>query len=229
MRITAYTCDSSLVTVTPLTECADLDDISITGLVNPSGQTDMAGVAENIVVSLKNESDNKAFTVTVTALIENENGVALNSRVGTVNIEPSSTIPFTFMEGYNVPNDSVYYIRAYLTNTDNYPQNDTLFVKRYTTNVAIASLEGKNEFTLGQNIPNPANNTTRIDYSLPEAGKLIFHVYSISGQLLSSSTIEAEHGKHSLELNTTTLSAGIYFYSMEYKGQRLVKRMSIKK
>jgi hypothetical protein len=229
LRLTAdMSCNPSLVhTITTLTECADLNDISITGLVNPSGQTDMAGTTENIVVSIKNESDNKSFTATITALIENENGVALNSRVGTVNIGPSSIIPFTFMEGYNVPSDSVYYIRIYLNKTDNYPKNDTLFMKRYTTNVGIESLNRRNGFTLSQNIPNPANNTTRIDYNVPDAGNVIFHVYSISGQLLYSQTVEVESGDHRIELNTTTFAAGIYFYSMEYKGQRLVKRMSV--
>ncbi|MDR1183115.1 MAG: T9SS type A sorting domain-containing protein, partial [Bacteroidales bacterium] len=76
-------------------------------------------------------------------------------------------------------------------------------------------------------IPNPANSSTRINYSIPEAGEVIFHVHSVSGQLLYSQTIETVSGKQSIELNTSTFAAGIYFYSIEYKGQRLVKRMMI--
>ncbi|MDR1458746.1 MAG: T9SS type A sorting domain-containing protein, partial [Bacteroidales bacterium] len=74
-----------------------------------------------------------------------------------------------------------------------------------------------------------ATNSTRIDYSIPESGEVIFHVQSVTGQLLYSQTIEAAGGKRTLELNTSTFAAGIYFYSIEYKGQRLVKRMSIQK
>jgi hypothetical protein len=101
-------------------------------------------------------------------------------------------------------------------------------IKRETTTVGITSTEEMGGFTLGQNIPNPSNNATLINYSVPEAGEVVFHVHSISGQLLYSKTIEASRGNQSIELNTSTLAAGIYFYSMEYKGQRLVKRMSVK-
>ncbi|MDR2410404.1 MAG: T9SS type A sorting domain-containing protein, partial [Bacteroidales bacterium] len=78
-----------------------------------------------------------------------------------------------------------------------------------------------------QNIPNPANNSTRIDYSVPDAGEVVFHVHSITGQLLYSKTIETERGTNSIELNTSTFAAGVYFYSMEYKGQRLVRQLII--
>jgi hypothetical protein len=88
----------------------------------------------------------------------------------------------------------------------------------------MASIKG---FTLGQNIPNPANNSTRIDYSVPEAGQILFHVHSIAGQLLYSKTIEAKRGTNSIELNTSTFAAGVYFYSMEYKGQRRVRQLII--
>jgi hypothetical protein len=101
-------------------------------------------------------------------------------------------------------------------------------IRRETNNVGIETL-GSNIFTLAQNIPNPAKNSTHIDYSIPESGEVVFHVHSISGQLLYSKTIEAASGINSLEFNTTTLAAGIYFYSIEYKGQRLIKRMSIQK
>jgi hypothetical protein len=97
------------------------------------------------------------------------------------------------------------------------------------SNIGIDNLREANiAFSLSQNIPYPANSTTRIDYTIPEAGEVIFHVHSINGQLLYSKTIEAPRGNQSIELNTTTLSAGVYFYSMEYKGQRIVKRMSVK-
>jgi hypothetical protein len=169
----------------------------------------------------------------IIASIEDVQGQTLISRIGTIpTVDPSSTLPFTFTEPYIVPNDSVYYIKVYLSNQDIYPEDDTLTIKRYTvdtTTIGISSIGENNVFTLGQNIPNPATNSTRIDYSIPEAGEVIFHVHSISGQLLYSKTIEAVSGKHSLELNTSTLAAGIYFYSIEYKGQRLVKRMSVRK
>jgi hypothetical protein len=230
--VTAFMkCDSAKVNArNAANECADIHDVLIESLLNPSGQEDIAGSTENIVVLIKNRSDNKRFlNVPIVALVEDENGEVVSSRAVTIPIiEAADTnLQFTFTESYTVPNGT-YFIRVYLNSIDNYPENDTLYVSR-TTTVRISPIGETNLFTLGQNIPNPANSSTRINYSLPEAGAVVFHVHSISGQLLYSKTIEASRGTQSIELNTSTLAAGIYFYSIEYKGQRLVKRMSVQK
>jgi hypothetical protein len=230
--VTAYmSCDSIWVNNTHATdECADIHNLSIVGIDNPpSNQKDVAGSTTNIAVSIKNESDNRIFSnVSITALIEDENGVMLSSCLGNIpEIDPSSTGSFTIAEAYTVPDRAVYFIKVYLTSLDNYLEDDTLIIERETS-VGIEKL-GMDGFTLGQNIPNPANSTTRIDYSVPESGEVIFHVRSVSGQLLYSKTIESASGKNNLEVNTTTLAAGIYIYSIEYKGQRLIKRMSVQK
>jgi hypothetical protein len=233
LRLTAYLlCDSSAVnSISATIECADIHDVSIVRLDNPNTQTDMSGSVENVAVLIENKSDLRRYNdVNIIALIEDKNGQRISSRLDNISvIEPLSTQSFTFTESYTVPDDSVYYIRVYLTSVDNYPENDTLFVQRTTKNVGVSSAGENNVFTLGQNIPNPAKNTTRIDYSIPESGEVIFHVHSVSGQLLYSKTIEATSGVNSLEFNTNTLAAGIYVYSIEYKGQRLIKRMSVQK
>ena len=164
----------------------------------------------------------------ITVLVENSQGVQTETFTETTSaIGKLSTENHTFTQSYTVPNDTVYRLTVYIDSYDNYPQNDTAKITRYTESVGISSIGSTNVFTLGQNVPNPANKSTRIDYSVPDAGKVMFHVYSISGQLLYSRTIEASHGANSLELNTSTFAAGVYFYSMEYKGQRLVKQLII--
>jgi hypothetical protein len=54
-------------------------------------------------------------------------------------------------------------------------------------------------------------------------------VYSVSGQLLYTKQEDVSFGSHQIELNLSDYAAGIYFYTMQYNGQRLVKRMSIKR
>ncbi|MDR1182562.1 MAG: T9SS type A sorting domain-containing protein, partial [Bacteroidales bacterium] len=230
VRINAYLgCDSAWVNRSDaVEECSDLHNLRIVSIDNPQeGQTNVSGSSHTITVSLENWDDVNSFdNVSIFAVIEDENGQVLTNRWGTIDrIEPSRTQPFTFTEAYTIP-DETYIIRVYLANVDVYPEDDTLSVKCYTESVGIETLNG-DIFTLNQNIPNPANSSTRIDYSIPEAGEVIFHVHSVSGQLLYSKTIEAANGKQSLELNTSTFAAGIYFYSIEYKGQRLIKRMMI--
>jgi hypothetical protein len=226
-------CDSANVnTGHAIDEYVDLHDLSVISIDNPpAGQPDTVGAAVKITVSLANADDINSFkNVSIYAVIENEEGQMLINRWGTIEeILPLDTQQFTFGEPYTVPEDTIYRIRVYLAKVDNYPEDDTTETIRGTIkgNVSIKEIDRADVFTLAQNIPNPANNRTRIDYNIPEAGEVVFHVHSVSGQLLYSQTIETASGKRSLELNTGTFAAGIYFYSIEYKGQRLVKRMMI--
>ncbi|MDR0602679.1 MAG: hypothetical protein LBG80_00065, partial [Bacteroidales bacterium] len=173
VKVTAYVdCNGYILIDTShaASECTDLDNLTITELVNPSANSkDVPNTTEQIIVSVRNESDIKSFSnVTIMALIEDKDGVMLYSRMGTIpRFEADSTYQFTFTEPYNVPDDTVYYIRVYLNNMDIYPEDDTLKRERHTESVGINAVEEINTFTLGQNIPNPATNTTRLDYSIP--------------------------------------------------------------
>jgi hypothetical protein len=95
------------------------------------------------------------------------------------------------------------------------------------TGVGIKSINKEATVSLSQNIPNPANDNTLITYSIPANGKATFSIYSINGQLLSSQSVEAKTGENTLEVNTNNLSSGIYFYTMEFNGQRVVRKMNV--
>ncbi|MDR2408902.1 MAG: T9SS type A sorting domain-containing protein, partial [Bacteroidales bacterium] len=230
-RITAcLLCDSSLIsTVNEVLECVDTKDLGIISIDNLTSSVDRAGSSIQLRAVLRNRSDHEPFNdgVKITVLVENSQGIEtakFSETTGTIGTV--TTVSYNFTNSYTVPNDTVYYLSVYIDSNDIYPHNDTVTLKRttdYTDVNAIKSLG----FVLGQNIPNPANKATRIDYSIPEAGKVIFHVHSITGQLLYSKSLEVKRGSHSLELNTTAFAAGIYFYSMEYKGQKLVKQLII--
>jgi hypothetical protein len=139
---------------------------------------------------------------------------------------------YTFATPYTVPDDTVSYsIRVYIESQDMYRYDDTLYLERTTYKEienSITAFDGRG-ISLSQNIPNPANDNTVIHYSVPTDGSVTFNVYSISGQVLYSQTVETTFGAHSIELNTSDLAAGMYFYSMEFKGQRLIKRMVIER
>ncbi|MDR2407845.1 MAG: right-handed parallel beta-helix repeat-containing protein [Bacteroidales bacterium] len=231
-RITAYLqCDSALIdTVNTLGECVDTKDLYIVRIDNPTTGQDRVGDIIQVRTTLQNRSDLDPFNsgVNITVFVTNSQGTQTDKfteRTGVIGT--LATVSYDFTQSYTVPKDSVYYLTVYLESNDIYLQNDTHSIKRSTDYTDINVIE-KAGFALGQNTPNPANKSTHIDYCVPEAGEVVFHVHSISGQLLYSKTIEAERGVHRLELNTSTLAAGIYFYSMEYKGQRLIKRMSVK-
>jgi hypothetical protein len=231
VRATVYLgCDSVLVHNTIMvTECVDTKDLYIVSIDNPSGVSDAVGASIQVTATLNNRSDGDVFSNSnITVLVENSKGEQTEVFTETLpTIGTLATVNHTFSRSYTVPNDSVYYLTVFVNNQDNYPNNDTMTIKRETVSVGIETLKSIDGFTLYQNIPNPANSSTRIDYGIPESGKVVFNIHSISGQLLYSKTIEAVSGKQSVELNTSIFAAGIYFYSIEYKGQRLVKRMMI--
>jgi hypothetical protein len=234
LRVSTHlACDSALIdTTTGITECVDMEDLYIARIDNPSTGKDIVGSPVFVTASIMNRHDRKTFPdVNISVLVKNSQGVQIgNEFTETIgSIAPLTTVSHTFTKPYTVPADSVYYLTVYIDTYDQYLHNDTSETIRRETNVGIESLESTNVFTLGQNIPNPANNTTRIDYTIPEAGEVIFHVHTISGQLLYSKTIEASSGANSIKLNTTAFAAGVYYYSIEYKGQKRVKRMSITK
>jgi hypothetical protein len=225
-------CDSTLLTNNKdeITECVDTKDLYIVNIDNPSSSIDHAGSPVQVRATLRNRSDMHDFTRTnVTVSITNSRGVQMETFTEIIDsINHSSPVKtHTFAKPYTVPNDTLYYLTVYINSSDIYLGNDTMTITRRTDYVGI-NAKTNDRFALAQNIPNPATNTTRIDYSIPEAGTVVFHIHTITGQLLYSQTIEAEHGNHSIKLNTNTFSPGLYYYSIEYKGQRLVKRMSVK-
>ncbi len=71
-------------------------------------------------------------------------------------------------------------------------------------------------YALDQNYPNPFNPTTRISYSLPEAGRITIRVFDLLGQTVAT-LVDGEQGpgNHSIDWNAGGLASGIYFYRLE--------------
>ena len=145
------------------------------------------------------------------------------------------TAPYSFQietlsEIITVTSDSVFYLdkgsyAVIITDANDCITFDSIVVEE---NVSIKNLVFSS-FSVGQNIPNPANNTTLIPFSLPENGNVVFELFSISGQLLHKETISLPKGDNYIEYNTFALPSGIYFYSVSYNNQRLTKKMVVKK
>ena len=207
-----------------------VEDIAIS-LATQFGNSDPRGATINLSIAVQNKSELTPFSnVNVTAIVKDETGETLQETTDVISlIQANNTITHNFSESYIVPNTDQYFITIYLESQDQYMDNDTIQVTRTTYEPSsIAGVENTN-MTLGQNIPNPANNSARIEYSVVEAGQVTFTLYSINGQTLLQQTEYVTEGNHQLELNTTDLANGIYFYSMDFNGKRIVKKMNVKK
>jgi hypothetical protein len=71
-------------------------------------------------------------------------------------------------------------------------------------------------FSLSQNYPNPFNPSTTISYSIPESRIVTLKIYDMLGKEVTSLLNEyKEAGTHSLQFNASSLSSGIYIYTIQ--------------
>ncbi|MGF7137768.1 tail fiber domain-containing protein [Roseimarinus sediminis] len=87
-----------------------------------------------------------------------------------------------------------------------------------------------NTATLGQNIPNPFSDNTRIDILLPETVKKAgLYVYNMQGAQIKSFEI-IERGNTSVTIEGFTLDAGMYLYTLIANGKEVdTKKMILTK
>jgi hypothetical protein len=52
-------------------------------------------------------------------------------------------------------------------------------------------------------------------------------VMTANGQVIFRQEVRAEAGENRFELDASDWAAGIYYYSMEYRGQRITRKMNI--
>jgi hypothetical protein len=80
---------------------------------------------------------------------------------------------------------------------------------------------------LADNIPNPASQSTMIGYYVPDHGKVTITLRDMLGREVRTYTAEETAGSHQLEWEVSTLEEGVYTYSLEFGGHRLVKRLVV--
>ena len=102
-------------------------------------------------------------------------------------------------------------VKSQATNTDEMAENVTML-------------------SLAQNKPNPFGTSTTIEVSIPEDVQTAFiYVYDLTGKKLQQVDIPAR-GKQTVTLNATTLTDGMYLYSLIADGKVVeTKRMIVEK
>lgn len=82
---------------------------------------------------------------------------------------------------------------------------------------------------LFQNAPNPAGNSSRIDYALASASSDAFIVvYDMNGRVMNRISLQPRAGKGSVEVHLESWAAGSYSYALFVNGQiRDTKKMQV--
>ncbi len=149
--------------------------------------------------------------------------------VGEYIVEPGDERHMLFRQ--RIPKSSIrqYIGSGHLTmpNPDSNPANDQttrIEVVNYFEDVPHVE---ESEFVLEQNYPNPYDGSTRIEFALPYSGKARFFVTDVVGRLVHEETAFYNEGRHTLTFNKGTLPSGVYYYGLEYDGQRRMHKMII--
>lgn len=85
------------------------------------------------------------------------------------------------------------------------------------------------KFAVSQNYPNPFNPSTKIQFVVPSDGHVRIRVYNCLGQIVATPFEgEAKAGQYqTAQIDGTSLSSGVYFYSVEHRGQRIARQMVV--
>jgi hypothetical protein len=175
-------------------------------------------------VTIHNYGIDTLITVPV-AYVLSGGGFILENWTGV--LPPDSNANFSFTNSYISPTGSYTFCSFTGIPTDNYRFNDSTCV--YVTNsIGVEDFESLG-FMLGQNIPNPAGEMTRIPYFIPESGTTRFTIENIVGQLLYTENISNTAGNHEITIDISHFTTGLYFYSLEYSGRKITKKMLIER
>jgi hypothetical protein len=74
------------------------------------------------------------------------------------------------------------------------------------------------QYSLSDNYPNPFNPSTTIEFGLPEQSNVSLTVLNILGQKVLELRTNYAAGKHSYNFDASTLSSGVYIYSVKATG-----------
>jgi len=86
------------------------------------------------------------------------------------------------------------------------------------------------EYYLSQNYPNPFNPSTTIFYSIPRAGNVVLKIYNILGQEAATLVNQFQPaGIYKATFDATSLTSGVYFYSIRAENFVQVKKMILVK
>lgn len=84
------------------------------------------------------------------------------------------------------------------------------------------------DFYMYQNVPNPANGVTSITFNLPKSGKALLTLTDVLGKTVSTLVNGViTDGKHTVELNSKDFAPGVYYYTLDFDGKKVVRKMVV--
>ncbi|MDP8203966.1 MAG: T9SS type A sorting domain-containing protein [Candidatus Tenebribacter mawsonii] len=95
------------------------------------------------------------------------------------------------------------------------------------------NIEGINEdeitkFSVSQNTPNPANNSTSIIVETKKVGIINLRISNLLGQVVHNESVNNNASIHTFNVNVNDFNSGIYFYTINIGNNTVTKKMLVK-
>jgi hypothetical protein len=203
-------------------------DIAVIGVkANPSWHdTTKVSYATTISVTIVNKGLNTVTSIPLEAKVASS--VINDTWTGIMN--HNDTITYTFTQTYNSP------MGTYTLSGESKLANDANATNNRVSKVYVGILDiggignGDNDgFSVSQNIPNPASGLTLINYYIPNSGKVKFELSNSMGQSVMVSETSELAGENSITIDANSLSAGVYYFSIQYDDYTITKKMVVSK
>lgn len=173
-------------------------------------------------VTIHNYGTDTLLTVPV-AFVISGGGLIIENWTGS--LPPDSSAEFSFTNTFIAPGGTFTFCSFTGMPADAYRFNDSLCLQ-VTNAIGVEEYLVKG-FALGQNIPNPAGMSTEIPFAIPMEGNVQLVVTTLQGQEILRRYAAYPAGTHTWTLDTDHLSPGVYFYTMEFRGQTITQKMLI--
>jgi hypothetical protein len=131
----------------------------------------------------------------------------------------TETQEYTFTDNISAPGNYIYRLK----------QLDFDGRFEYSSEIEV-EFAGMLSFALSSNYPNPFNPSTKINYSIAEAGFVKLSVYNLLGQEVAVLVNDVKNaGSYEVSFDASNLSSGTYIYKLASGSKVEVKKMILTK
>jgi len=114
-----------------------------------------------------------------------------------------------------------------------HPPSVTAQYYHFTSEILVVGVDDEilaNNFNLEQNYPNPFNPSTTISYTLAERSAVSLKIYDVLGnEVANLVNTNQEAGKYSINFDASSLSSGLYIYTLNTGNFTSSKKMMLLK
>ena len=192
---------------------------------------DGAGTVNGGEFSVENYHISSAASGIVTVKVPVENGLIMmpnEEYIVTIGHYGGSDA-LVLMNGRSATPEQTVFV---LDGTDNtwYYMTSTPLIRAQFDPVGLGIEDNSINAELGQNVPNPFNETSQINYTLETAANVSLEITDVAGKVVMRSNEGVKGaGQYNITLNASDFAQGVYYYTLTVGENAITKKMVVNK